>query len=188
MAPQPSQTELDRRAAILDELMRSHRRELRGQAYTHSAKNQNVGDALDDAAVAFLRFYKGGPGDEALRYMLVCVRTAAWEIDRRRRLVERHDQALFFDRGSAEDRFRRFPDHRVDPQEQIERLELTEVRKDLLAQLKPDERTAIAMFAYGFSYEEIGRRKGWTYTKVNRCLAEGRERLRELLAAEGRAS
>jgi hypothetical protein len=48
--------------------------------------------------------------------------------------------------------------------------------------LKPDERKAIALFAYGLSYEEIGEREGWTHTKVNRFLSEGRQRLRELLA------
>ena len=32
--------------------------------------------------------------------------------------------------------------------------------------------------AQGYSYAEICERCGWTYTKVNRCLAEGRARLR----------
>ena len=48
----------------------------------------------------------------------------------------------------------------------------------LLAGLKADERTAIVLQAGGFSYAEIGAMRGWTYTKVNRCLAEGRAALR----------
>lgn len=188
MAPQPSQTEIGRRAEILDDLMRSHGRELRGQAARNLTRGEQVDDAIADASVAFLRFYQGPAGIDALRYMMVCVKTAAWEIDRRRRRIEgRH-----VERGMGEEAharlLRRLPDPGQGPEEGYEQTELTQERKDLLARLKPDERTAIAMFAYGFSYEEIGRRKGWSYRKVNRCLAEGRERLRELLAAEGDVS
>jgi DNA-directed RNA polymerase specialized sigma24 family protein len=33
--------------------------------------------------------------------------------------------------------------------------------------------------AEGYSYAEICEMCGWTYTKVNRCLAEGRAKLRD---------
>jgi RNA polymerase sigma factor (sigma-70 family) len=46
-----------------------------------------------------------------------------------------------------------------------------------LAELKPDERLAIVLQAHGYSYAEIGELCSWTYTKVNRCLAEGRAKL-----------
>ena len=49
----------------------------------------------------------------------------------------------------------------------------------LLAALKPQERRAIALQAAGCSYAEIQAITGWTYTKVNRCIAEGREALRQ---------
>jgi DNA-directed RNA polymerase specialized sigma24 family protein len=49
-----------------------------------------------------------------------------------------------------------------------------------LAELKPDERLAIVLQAHGYSYAEIAELCTWTYTKVNRSLAEGRARLREL--------
>ena len=45
--------------------------------------------------------------------------------------------------------------------------------------LKRDERTALLLLAFGYSYREIAARQGWTRTKVNRCLAEGRQALRE---------
>jgi RNA polymerase sigma factor (sigma-70 family) len=47
-----------------------------------------------------------------------------------------------------------------------------------MARLKPDERRALSMIAFGYSYREIGERNGWTYRKVNLCLAEGRAALR----------
>ncbi len=53
---------------------------------------------------------------------------------------------------------------------------------EALARLKPDERTAVLLKAEGFSYREIGERNGWTYTKVNRAVTEGRRRFRDVLA------
>ncbi len=49
-----------------------------------------------------------------------------------------------------------------------------------LAALKRDERRALSLLALGYSYREICELTGWTYTKVNRCIAEGRTKLREL--------
>lgn len=47
---------------------------------------------------------------------------------------------------------------------------------EALKQLKADELRAIWLRALGLSYEEICAETGWTRTKVNRCLAEGRTR------------
>jgi RNA polymerase sigma factor (sigma-70 family) len=47
---------------------------------------------------------------------------------------------------------------------------------EALRALKPDEAAALMMKAHGLSYEEIGERNGWTYTKVNRAITEGRRR------------
>jgi DNA-directed RNA polymerase specialized sigma24 family protein len=57
---------------------------------------------------------------------------------------------------------------------------LVHTRARALRRLKPDERRALVLKAEGFSYAEICELNGWTYTKVNRCLAEGRARLRQL--------
>ena len=47
---------------------------------------------------------------------------------------------------------------------------------EALRALKPDEARALLLKAEGLSYDEIGRRFGWSYTKVNRSIAEGRKR------------
>jgi hypothetical protein len=47
---------------------------------------------------------------------------------------------------------------------------------EALRALKPDEAKALMLKAQGLSYQEIGRRFGWTYTKVNRSITEGRKR------------
>jgi RNA polymerase sigma factor (sigma-70 family) len=45
---------------------------------------------------------------------------------------------------------------------------------EALARLKPQEVRALVLKARGYSYNEIAEITGWTYTKVNRCLTEGR--------------
>jgi RNA polymerase sigma factor (sigma-70 family) len=69
---------------------------------------------------------------------------------------------------------------RAGPAELVERRERVAAARRALAELKANERLALALQAGGYSYAEICDACGWTYTKVNRCLAEGRERLRQL--------
>ena len=45
---------------------------------------------------------------------------------------------------------------------------------EALARLKPQEVRALVLKAQGYSYREIAEITNWTYTKVNRCLTEGR--------------
>ena len=47
---------------------------------------------------------------------------------------------------------------------------------EALRSLKPDEARALLLKAEGLSYQEIGNHFGWTYTKVNRSITEGRAR------------
>ncbi len=72
---------------------------------------------------------------------------------------------------------------RADPADHAERRERVAFSADALAALKPQERRALALKAEGFSYAEIQEITGWTYTKVNRCMAEGRKRFLERFAA-----
>jgi DNA-directed RNA polymerase specialized sigma24 family protein len=57
-------------------------------------------------------------------------------------------------------------------------------RLDQLAALKPDQRIALLLHAAGYSYAEISELRGWTHTKVNRSLAEGRAALRQMEGGE----
>ena len=61
-------------------------------------------------------------------------------------------------------------------EEQIASSERVSRSAEALRALKPDEAQALMMKAHGLSYDEIGRRQGWTYTKVNRAITEGRRR------------
>src|SRR5690242_19564914 len=63
-----------------------------------------------------------------------------------------------------------------DVDDQVAGGERVERSVEALRALKPDEAKALMLKAEGLSYEEIGRRFGWTYTKVNRSITEGRAR------------
>jgi RNA polymerase sigma factor (sigma-70 family) len=138
-------------------------------------------DALQRATEILLT---KGPAVEPSRlaaWMQVVVRREALAI---RRLRERMLVDATHGGGSAmaehADPMDRLACEAAGPAEALERRERVAAAARMLALLKPQERRAIALQAQGYSYAEICSITGWTYTKVNRCLAEGRARLREL--------
>ena len=66
------------------------------------------------------------------------------------------------------------PADRPDTHEHAERSEQVRLGAQALARLKPQEVRCLVLKAEGYSYEEICERTSFSYTKVNRCLAEGR--------------
>jgi RNA polymerase sigma factor (sigma-70 family) len=64
--------------------------------------------------------------------------------------------------------------HVASVEERSERFEEMARAAEALKRLKPHEVTALMLKAQGLSYSEIAERQGWTYTKVNRCITEGR--------------
>src|SRR4051794_9127302 len=58
--------------------------------------------------------------------------------------------------------------------ERAERFEQLRVGAEAMAGLKPQELRCLLLRAEGLSYKEICAATGWTYTKVNRCITEGR--------------
>lgn len=67
------------------------------------------------------------------------------------------------------------------PDERAEQRETTARNREAMRALKPAERRALSLLASGCSYAEIARITGFSATKVNRCIAEGRERFRRVL-------
>lgn len=74
------------------------------------------------------------------------------------------------------------PDGGAGPDERAERREAVARNREAMRALKPAERRALSLLAGGCSYAEIARITGFSATKVNRCIAEGRERFRRVLA------
>jgi RNA polymerase sigma factor (sigma-70 family) len=173
--PQSPREKRRRRAALLDQLLRSKRGTLLRQARFHSRRFEDAEDALSDACVQFLRFYDGPAGEDALRWMLLVVKRAAWAIGRR---AASREARL---RSSGAEPAIRFSQEQIGPAELVERTEDTERVIELIEQLKPDERTALILLGLGCSYAEIAELRGWTRTKVHRSIKEGRSHVRKLL-------
>jgi RNA polymerase sigma factor (sigma-70 family) len=152
-------------------------------AFRRTARRYSI--CLDDAEDAFQR---------AVEILLTKApdrrpsELAAWMqvVTRREALaVRRSRERLLATSGPESDPVERLACAWPDPAEQAERRERVEAAARALAALKRDERLAIVLQAHGYSYAEIGELCGWTYTKVNRCLAEGRARLRRIADASG---
>lgn len=60
------------------------------------------------------------------------------------------------------------------PEEQLLSFDMVNRSAEALQRLKPQELRALWLKAQGHSYSDIEAITGWSYTKVNRCLTEGR--------------
>jgi len=161
-------------------LLRRHEAAFRRTARRYSLCADDADDAFQRAVEILLT--KAPPGarrERLVAWMQVVTRREALAVGRERERTLAATSAG--EAADAEsDRLERLPSERPGPAERTEHRERFEVAARLLAELKPAERLAIVLQACGYSYVEIAAACGWTYTKVNRSLAEGRERLREL--------
>jgi RNA polymerase sigma factor (sigma-70 family) len=131
-------------------------------------------DAFQRAVEILLTKAPDRPPASLVAWMQVVTRREALRVRRAR------ERLLAAWRQEPEDIVSRLLCDRPGPVEHAERRDRVAEAARALAALKPDERLAIALQAHGYSYTEIGELCGWTYTKVNRSLAEGRARLRRL--------
>jgi RNA polymerase sigma factor (sigma-70 family) len=154
-------------------MLRDHRGTLLWIARRWSGSADDAEDALQRALEIYVRRLDTVDPATELAWLKVVVRHEAIDIRRARAAGAPLDALDLAERLPA-------PDAAV--QERIEREEHLARSREALAQLKPDERTALLLKAEGFSYREIGERQGWTYTKVNRAITEGRKRFLDALA------
>ena len=141
---------------------------LRRTARRYSLCADDAEDAYQRAVEILLT--KSAPADprHLAAWMQVVIRREALAVRRSR---ERLLGPSGDDQGDPVDRI---VCDRPDPQEWLERRERVSDALRLLLELKPQERLALTLQALGYSYAEIRQLCGWTYTKTNRCLAEGR--------------
>ena len=64
--------------------------------------------------------------------------------------------------------------HDAGTDERFERMQRLQLGAEAMRRLKPQEVRCLLLLAEGYSYKQIQEITGWTYTKVNRCLTEGR--------------
>jgi RNA polymerase sigma factor (sigma-70 family) len=172
----------ERNAQILTAVLERSQATLLHQARKHAQLPEDAEEALQAACILFIERFDARY--RPLPWLQTTVKREAWRIakraHRRRELgitaVPRNDRSGTTDLTDA------FPDLDADPFENACRHELIRERHDAFEHLKPDERVALLLLGLGYSYTEIADSCGWTKTKVNRCIAEGRAALRALLA------
>jgi RNA polymerase sigma factor (sigma-70 family) len=170
----PGQAEL---ATVAVELLERHGPALRRVARRVSLCAADADDAIQRALEILLT---KAPTDERRRliaWMTVVTRHEALAVRRSR------ERALGLADVEPDGALDLVPADAPDPAEFAERRDELVVARRALAALKDDHRRAIVLQAKGYSYAEIAELCGWTYTKVNRCLAEGRVQLRSIASS-----
>jgi DNA-directed RNA polymerase specialized sigma24 family protein len=149
---------------LAGQLFAEKRTHLLGIARRNSAREADAEDALQEAFAAFIASFDPDCGAPPLAWLTLVLKRACWRA-RERRAIDVEPLALA-EVMTAE---------RLDPAVPVG--EYDEARRRLGA-LKADERKAIVLHGAGFAYGEIGTWCGWSATKVNRCLYEGRRALK----------
>jgi RNA polymerase sigma factor (sigma-70 family) len=111
--------------------------------------------------------------ERAAGWLHTVVKHEALAINRSRRRIVGFSEV---DLDALESRTSASPEERMLASDRVAR------SAEALHGLKPQEVRALWLRALGHSYEQICEATGWTYTKVNRCLAEGRKSFLERYA------
>ena len=158
----PGRAEID--AAAL-ELLARHGSQILATARRYAATPEDAEDACQRGLEILLTKAPSTSEEELIPWLKTVVKHEAFALRRQR---ERHSPVT--DDGELRDR----PAPSAVTHEQAERLERLRQGAEALGHLKPHEIRALVLKAEGFSYREICAMTGWSYTKVNRLLTEGR--------------
>src|SRR3954451_20075942 len=157
-AEQAEQLVLDLIATHADSLLRTARR--------YSICADDAQDAYQRGLEILMRHANRLDAERAGGWLHTVVKHEALAINRSRSRMVAGDDVDF---DAIEVRTAPSPEDRVLGFEQVAR------SAEALQRLKPQEVRALWLKAMGNSYQEICDATGWSYTKVNRCLAEGRK-------------
>ena len=168
-----------KRAAV--EIYARNETELRRVAHRFSLCTDDAEDALQRGLEILLCKAPTDDPRQLIKWMQTVIRREALAI-RHERERDLAGPAAVQAEHDREDWVSRLPAGADGPAEQAERQEAVGRWREALRALKPQELRALTLLAEGYSYAEIGEITGYSPTKVNRCLAEGRERFRGLVA------
>lgn len=166
-----------KRAAI--ELIDSHDQTFRRTARRYSICADDAEDAYQRAFEILLTKAPSLQGDSLVRWMQVVTKREAMAVRRQReRLLSGRSPNQDDDRDPLD----LIASDSASPNEQATIRERVSRSREALRALKPQELRALTLKAQGYSYAEISEATGWTHTKINRCMAEGRKRFLQAFA------
>jgi RNA polymerase sigma factor (sigma-70 family) len=178
-------TEQQRRTEVqglAEQLYRERRRYLLRIATRNAASEADAEEAVQDAFLAFVCEYDPASGAPPLAWMTLVTKRRCWRL----RDAAHLDRRVFALPQTTHEEPTGLIDRRpADPRPPCERHADRAEARARLADLKPDERRTLVLLAAGYTYQEVGGITGWTYTKVNRCAAEGRAALRDRSGPDG---
>lgn len=144
-------------------------------ARRNAASAADAEDAVQEAFACFLRDYDPDSGAAPLAWLTLVAKRRCWRLRDAAHLERRIGPDPEGEHEEPTALIERVPG---ESRPVAERLADRDEARHHLRRLKPDQRTALGMLAAGCTYEEVGRARGWTHTKVNRCIYEGRRALR----------
>lgn len=154
---------------------------LRRTATRYSLCAHDAEDALQRAFEILLRKAPTDDPRELIKWTQTVVKHEALAVRKERERTLAGPAAFALE--PDEDWVDFLPTASADPAERAERRESIARSREALRALKPHELRALTLLAEGYSYVEIGEITGFSPTKINRSLAEGRERFRQLIAS-----
>jgi RNA polymerase sigma factor (sigma-70 family) len=151
------------------ELMRRYGADIMATARRYAANREDAEDAYQRGLEILLTKAPSTEADVLVPWLKTVVKHEAYSLHRQR---ERAGQAtppeLVAAAASEPGRVG------TSPHEQAERLERLQIGAEALRRLKPQEIRCMLLLAEGHTYRQICEITGFSYTKVNRCLTEGR--------------
>jgi RNA polymerase sigma factor (sigma-70 family) len=171
-APTATLTEAQTQMLVLETIQRNAE-SLLHTARRHSLCADDAQEAYQRAMEIFLRRASTLDPQRAGAWLHTVTKHEAMAVRRQRQqLVGVED--IDFDRHEAR--------HLPSPDEQIVNFDHLTRSAEALQRLKPNELRALWLKASGQSYNAIAEAQGWTYTKVNRLITEGRRAFLERYA------
>jgi RNA polymerase sigma factor (sigma-70 family) len=178
-ATSPEQSRRARVQALAAQLHRERYHYLLRIARKHAANDSEAEDAVQEAFAQFISAYRPDSGSPPLAWLTIVMQRLCWAARKRSRVIRITPTGQDGPEGVAT------PDT-AGPgavEDTVERSERTRELGRQIARLKPAERRALSLLACGYSYADIGELTGFSRTKVNRSLAEGRAALRQAAGA-----
>ncbi len=163
----------ERAEGLVLELVGSQADSLLRVARRYSLCTDDAHDAYQRGLEILMRHAARLDPERAAGWLHTVVKHEALAINRSRRRMLGSDE---LDLDAIEARTTASPEERMLASDRVAR------SAEALHGLKPQEVRALWLKALGHSYEQICEVTGWSYTKVNRCLAEGRKSFLERYA------
>jgi RNA polymerase sigma factor (sigma-70 family) len=168
------------RKRVVVETFARHEASLRRTAVRYSICEDDADEALARGLEILLLKAPSDNPRELIRWTQTVVKHEALSVRAERERVLAGPAAVPV-HPTQEDWIALLPSELDGPAERAERDEAVERSREALTTLKPQELRALSLLAEGYSYREIAEITGYSSTKVNRCVSEGRERFRRFL-------